>query len=101
MRCGPVLTREETRMKSTNKGLKKPKQQIKMGTVILTSCMVEAISELDSTFRQRFLDRLGKAYKDVSDSVPVNKDCLEMLAWTSEILGIENERPREEEQLTT
>ena len=66
-------------MKST-KGLKKPKQQIKMGTVILTSCMVEALSELDSTFRQRFLDRLGKAYKDVSDSVPVNKDCLEMLA---------------------
>ena len=88
-------------MKSTNKGVKKPKQQIKMGTVILTSCMVEALSELDSTFRQRFLDRLGKANKDVSASVPVNKDCLEMLAWTSEILGIENERPREEEQLTT
>ena len=88
-------------MKSTNKGLKKPKQQIKMGTVILTSCMVEALSELDSTFRQRFLDRLGKAYKDVSESVPVNKDCLEMLAWTNAILGIENERPREEEQLTT
>ena len=87
-------------MKST-KELKKPKQQIKMGTVILTSCMVEALSELDSTFRQRFLDRLGKAYKDVSDSVPVNKDCLEMLTWTREILGVENERLRDEEQLTT
>ena len=82
-------------MKSS-KGLKKPKQQIKMGTVILISCMVEALSELDSTFRQRFLDRLGKAYMDVSDSIPVNKDCLEMLAWANEILGI-----REEEQLTT
>src|SRR5215471_2965437 len=101
MRCGPVLTREETRMKSTNKGVKKPKQQIKMGTVILTSCMVEALSELDSTFRQRFLDRLGKAYKDVSASVPVNKDRLEMLTWTHEILGVENERLRDEEQLTT
>jgi hypothetical protein len=94
------VKREGTRMKST-KGLKKPKQQIKMGTVILISCMVEALSELDSSFRQRFLDRLGKAYKDVSDSVPVNKDfvnkdCLEMLAWANEILGI-----REEEQLTT
>ena len=88
-------------MKSTNKGLKKPKQQIKMGTVILTSCMVEAISELDSTFRQRFLDRLGKAYKDVSDSVPVNKDCLEMLSWANEILGVEKKSLREEEQLTT
>jgi len=97
-------------MKSTNKGLKKPKQQIKMGTVILTSCIVEALSELDSTFRQRFLDRLGKAYKevsdsvpvnDVSDSVPVNKDCLEMLSWAHEILGVENKRLREEEQLTT
>ena len=97
-------------MKSTNKGLKKPKQQIKMGTVILTSCIVEALSELDSTFRQRFLDRLGKANKDVSDSVPVNdvsdsvpvdKDCLEMLSWTHEVLGVENKRLREEEQLTT
>ena len=87
-------------MKST-KELKKPKQQIKMGTVILTSCMVEALSELDSTFRQRFLDRLGKAYKDVSDSVPVNKDCLEMLDWTYQILGVENKRLEEEEQLTT
>ena len=87
-------------MKST-KELKKPKQQIKMGTVILTSCMVEALSELDSTFRQRFLDRLGKAYKDVSDSVPVNKDCLEMLDWTYQILGVENKILEEEEQLTT
>jgi hypothetical protein len=87
-------------MKST-KGLKKPKQQIKMGTVILTSCMVEALSELDSTFRQRFLDRLGKAYMDVSDSIPVNKDCLEMLDWAHQILGVENKKLREEEQLTT
>ena len=87
-------------MKST-KELKKPKQQIKMGTVILTSCMVEALSELDSTFRRRFLDRLGKAYKDVSDSVPVNKDCLEMLTWANEILGVENKRLQEEEQLIT
>ena len=71
--AAPSVKREEKRMKSTNKALKKPKQQIKMGTVILTSCMVEALSELDSTFRQRFLDRLGKAYKDVSDSVPVNQ----------------------------
>src|SRR5262249_37972522 len=94
------VKREEA-MKSTNKGLKKPKQQIKMGTVILTSCMVEALSELDSTFRQRFLDRLGKAYKDVSDSGPVNKDCLEMLTWANEILGVENKRLQEEEQLIT
>jgi hypothetical protein len=95
------VKREETRMKSNTKGLKKPKQQIKTGTVILTSCMVEALSELDSIFRQRFLHRLGKAYKDVSDSVPVNKDCLEMLTCAHEILGVENKRLREEEQLTT
>lgn len=59
----------------------------KRGTAILAACIVQTLMESDPTFQERFLEKLGKAYrelKDDSDGDVIQE--LELLRWTQELL---------------
>jgi hypothetical protein len=59
----------------------------KSGVAVLATCIVQTINEVDDTFRERFLDRLSRAYRELRDE-PVGDqvDDLELLSWTRELL---------------
>lgn len=59
----------------------------KSGVAVLATCIVQTMNEVDDTFRDRFLDRLARAYRELRDE-PVGDlvDDLELLSWTRELL---------------
>jgi len=68
--------------------------QSKRGVAAAIACLVQTLNETDPTFQQRFLNRLGAAYKDIRDeptgtppSTSKNDhDALEPLSWIREML---------------
>lgn len=62
--------------------------ELESGAAILATCIVQTINESDSTFQDRFLERLSVAYRESRDN-PGPHDgpgTLEILAWTRELL---------------
>jgi len=60
---------------------------LKRGVAALTTCVVQTLNESDPTFRERFLDRLARAYREMRDNSEgdvLNE--LELLAWTRSYL---------------
>ena len=61
--------------------------QAKLGTAVLAACIVQTLNESDSTFQDRFLARLGRAYGEYRDDQPNDpREILELLSWTRELL---------------
>lgn len=61
----------------------------KRGVATLTACVVQTLNESDPSFEGRFLDRLGRAYrelKDNSDGDVIQE--MELLSWTREYLTV-------------
>ena len=59
----------------------------KRGTAILAACVVQTLNESDSSFEERFLDRLARAYRELKDNTPGDvRHEMEVLAWARELL---------------
>lgn len=59
----------------------------KRGVAALTACVVQTLNESDPTFRERFLENLGKVYyefRDDTDGDVIQE--LELFQWTREYL---------------
>ena len=61
--------------------------QLKSGTAVLATCIVQTLSESDPSFQMRFLEKLEQAYAQLRDD-PVRGDLntLSLLSWTRELL---------------
>ena len=58
-----------------------------MGTAALIACVVQTLNESDSTFQERFLNRLERAYREFPGRVSGDpRIVLEMFAATRELL---------------
>ncbi len=60
---------------------------IKQGIAMLAACIVQTMNESNPSFQERFLERLGRAYREVKDNA--ERDVLqemELLSWTRELL---------------
>jgi len=57
---------------------------VKSGTAILTTCIVQTINERDPTFQERFVARLDRAFAQRRDKA--EKDEKEVLSWTRTLL---------------
>jgi hypothetical protein len=60
--------------------------QLKSGAAALATCIVKTMNESDPEFQYRFLQNLERAYSHFRDSGKENRDVLEMLSWTRELL---------------
>lgn len=59
----------------------------KRGVAILAACIVQTIRESDPSFEERFLKRLGAAYRELRDDTPGDViQEMELLSWTRELL---------------
>ena len=59
----------------------------KRGMSVLTACLVQTMNETDSSFQDRFLERLSRAYYELRDnSADDSIQELELLSWTRELL---------------
>ncbi len=61
---------------------------LKRGMAVLTTCVVQTLNESDPTFRERFVRRLERAYRELQtdDRRGHDQDMFEALAWTREFL---------------
>jgi hypothetical protein len=59
----------------------------KRGVAILATCVVQTLNESDPSFQERFLNRLGRAYRELKDNSEGDViQEMELLAWTREYL---------------
>lgn len=59
----------------------------KRGVAMLATCIVQTLNESDPTFKDRFLERLGRAYREVKDNMDGDvRQEMELLNWTREYL---------------
>lgn len=58
----------------------------KRGVAILATCIVQTLNESDPTFQDRFVDRLGLAYREVREDDTPTLDRLELINWVRELL---------------
>lgn len=59
----------------------------KTGVAILTTCVVQTLNESDPSFQDRFLKRLGNAYRELKDNSEGDViQEMELLSWTRELL---------------
>jgi hypothetical protein len=58
----------------------------KRGVAALTACAVQALTESDPTFQDRFLAKLEKAYRKFDRMEGDMIQELELLAWTREYI---------------
>jgi hypothetical protein len=55
----------------------------KRGAAILATCIVQTLNESDPTFKDRFLERLSRAYRELKDNTDGDViQELELLSWT-------------------
>jgi len=60
---------------------------LKKATAVLTACVVQTLNESDPSFETRFLDRLGRAYRELKDNTDGEVlHEMELLAWTRTLL---------------
>jgi hypothetical protein len=59
---------------------------LKTATAALAACIVQTLNESDPTFQERFLSNLGKVYGELRDAPHGQRDLLETLSWTREML---------------
>lgn len=60
---------------------------LKRGAAMLGACIVQTLNESDPSFQTRFLNRLGKAYQELSETTDEDvKQEMELLAWTGSLL---------------
>lgn len=59
----------------------------KRGAAALTACVVQTLNESDPTFRERFLENLGRVYSEFRDNTDGDViQELELFQWTREYL---------------
>jgi len=59
----------------------------KRGVAILATCIVQTLNESDPSFQERFLERLGHAYRELKDNTDGDViQEMELLSWTREYL---------------
>lgn len=59
----------------------------KRGVAILATCIVQTLNETDPTFHERFLNRLGRAYRELKDNSEGDViQEMELLRWTQSYL---------------
>jgi len=59
----------------------------KTGVAILVTCVVQTLNESNPTFQERFLNRLGRAYRELKDNTEGDVvQEMELLSWTRELL---------------
>jgi hypothetical protein len=62
-----------------------PIQNVKKATAILITCLVDAMTETDPNFKDRFLANLGHSYGKIrNDTHDLN--ALELLNWTRSMI---------------
>jgi hypothetical protein len=61
---------------------------LKRAVAVLTTCIVQTLNESDPTFRERFVKRLERAYRELQteDRRGHDQDMFEALAWTREFV---------------
>jgi hypothetical protein len=57
---------------------------VKRATAILTTCLVQTLTESDPSFQERFVKRLERAYTEIRDQADMDE--LETLSWTRQLL---------------
>ncbi len=60
-------------------------KSVKSGTAVLVACLVQTLNETDPTFKDRFLERLSRAYAERLDEAERNE--LELLSWARELVS--------------
>jgi hypothetical protein len=58
-----------------------PLANVKKATAILFACVVDAMSESDPAFKDRFLSNLGEGYAKIREDSD-ELSALELLSWT-------------------
>jgi hypothetical protein len=59
----------------------------KRGMAMLAACIVQTINESDSSFQDRFLERLSPGYRELKDNSEGDViQEIELLSWTREYL---------------
>ncbi len=64
----------------------------KRGVAVLVACVVETLNESDPSFRERFLEKMGQAYRKLKDGDGESGEWgdviqeLELLTWTRSML---------------
>jgi hypothetical protein len=64
----------------------------KRGVAVLAACVVETLNESDPSFRGRFLEKMGQAYRKLKDGEGEAEDWgdvvqeMELLSWTRSLL---------------
>ena len=62
-------------------------QHVKNGMAILTTCLVQTLSQSDRSFQDRFLKHLTEAHYEVRDNTDGEvRHELELLSWTRSLL---------------
>jgi hypothetical protein len=56
---------------------------MKHSVALLATCLVQSLNETDPSFKERFLERLERAYSDVRNDDHAD---LELLSWMRELL---------------
>lgn len=59
-------------------------KDIKHGTAVIATCLVQTIEETHPGFTQSLLSKLGKAYGEVREEA--GTDQLELINWTRELI---------------
>jgi len=62
-----------------------PLRNVKRGTALLVTCLVETLNEIDPGARARFIARLDSAYAQTRDESS-DLNSLELLSWTRELI---------------
>jgi hypothetical protein len=60
-------------------------QNVKKATAILIACVVDAMTETDPNFKDRFLANLGQSYLKIRDDTD-DLNALELLNWTRSMI---------------
>jgi len=64
-----------------------PLDRTKNGIAILATCIVQTLNETDPHFKDRFLERLARAHRELKDNTDGDvRQQMELLAWTRTLL---------------
>lgn len=59
----------------------------KRGVAILATCIVQTMNESDPSFQERFLEKLGRAHRELKDNTDGDvRQEMEIVSWTSQYL---------------